>query len=124
MGKKEDAEIVLTDLSKSEEILACMLSRKDFGGIFPKEIKVKDANFWNNVKNSTSQIFPVIEKFMIYKISRLYFELGDYTIIFAPVNQTYSLISVIPALANMGLIDVEIENAKRKILTIMESKGE
>jgi hypothetical protein len=35
-----------------------------------------------------------------------------------------SLVVVIPSLANMGLLDVEIENSKRKIVEILSKKEE
>jgi len=124
MGKKEDVLAILNDLLKMDDVLACMLARKDLGGVVPEGLKVKDVNLWNMVKDSTNQIFPLIEKFFIYKIDRLYFELGEYTIIYAPLNTTFSLMVVIPALANMGLIDVEVENTKRKAKVILDRKEE
>ncbi len=122
MGKKEDVLIELESLLRLDDVLACMLARKDLGGVIPEKMKIKDAKFWNLVKESTNQIFPIIEKFFLYNVERLNFELGEYVIIFAPVNQTYSLMVIIPALSNMGLIDVEIENTKRKIKTILDRK--
>ncbi|MDD3083491.1 MAG: hypothetical protein PHP82_00525 [Candidatus ainarchaeum sp.] len=124
MGKKEEALEVLNDLLGLEDVLACMLARKDLGGVVPEKMKIKDASFWNVVKESTSKIFPVIEKFYLYKVERVNLELGEYVIIFAPVNQTYSLMVIIPSLANMGLIDVEVENTKRKIGQILDKKEE
>ncbi len=122
MGKKEDVLLVLEDLLKLDDVLACMLARKDLGGVTPNNIKLKDAKFWNLVKESTTQIFPIIEKFFLYKVERFNFELGEYIIIFAPINQTYSLMVIIPALSNIGLIDVEVENTKRKVQTILDRK--
>ncbi len=124
MGKKEDALIVLNDLLQLDDVLACMLARKDLGGVVPDKMKLKDTSFWNIVKESTAQVFPIIEKFYLYKVERINLELGEYMIIFAPVTQTYSLMVIIPSLANMGLIDVEIENTKRKIKVILDRKDE
>jgi predicted regulator of Ras-like GTPase activity (Roadblock/LC7/MglB family) len=124
MGKKEEALVVLNDLLQLDDVLACMLARKDLGGVVPDKMKLKDTSFWNIVKESTGQVFPIIEKFYLYKVERINLELGEYMIIFAPVTQTYSLMVIIPSLANMGLIDVEIENTKRKIKTILDKKEE
>lgn len=124
MGKKEEVLVVLGDLLKMDDVLACMLAKQGLGGVIPDGLKVKDVNLWNLVKNTTNEIFPIINKFYLYKIDRLYFELGEYTIIFAPVSQTFSLLVIIPSLANMGLIDVEVENTKRKIKGIIERKDE
>jgi len=124
MGKKEDALVVLNDLLQLDDVLACMLARKDLGGVVPDKMKLKDTSFWNIVKESTGQVFPIIEKFFLYKVERINLELGEYMIIFAPITQTYSLMAIIPSLANMGLIDVEIENTKRKIKVILDRKDE
>ncbi len=124
MGKKEEVLAVLGDLLKMDDVLACMLAKKGLGGVIPEGLKVKDVNLWNRVKETTNQIFPIIENFFVYKIDRLNFELGDYTIIFAPISQTFSLLVIIPSLANMGLIDVEVENTKRKVKIIIDRKEE
>jgi len=124
MGKKEEALVVLNDLLQLDDVLACMLARKDLGGVVPDKMKLKDTSFWNIVKESTGQVFPIIEKFFLYKVERINLELGEYMIIFAPITQTYSLMVIIPSLANMGLIDVEIENTKRKIKVILDRKDE
>lgn len=122
MAKKEEVLSVLEDLLKMDDILACMLARKDLGGVVPEKFKVKDVNLWNLVKSSSNLMFPIIDKFYNYKINRLNFELNDYTIMLAPVNQIYSILVIIPSLANMGLIDVELENSKRKIKKILDSQ--
>ncbi|OQA30545.1 MAG: hypothetical protein BWY55_00849 [archaeon ADurb.Bin336] len=122
MGKREDALLVLDDLLQLDDVLSCMLARRDLGGVVPTKMKLKDTSFWNIVKESTSQVFPIIEKFFLYKVERINLELGEYMIIFAPITKTYSLLVIIPALSNMGLIDVEIENTKRKIKAILDRK--
>ncbi|MFA6269370.1 MAG: hypothetical protein WCW13_06410 [archaeon] len=124
MGKKEDVLVVLGDLLKMDDVMACMLAKQGLGGVIPEGLKVKDVNLWNLVKNTTNDIFPIISKFFLYKIDRLYFELGEYTIIFAPISQVFSLLVIIPSLANMGLIDVEVENTKRKVKEILDKKEE
>jgi predicted regulator of Ras-like GTPase activity (Roadblock/LC7/MglB family) len=124
MGKKEEALEVLNDLLRLDDVLACMLARKDLGGVAPEKMKIKDVSFWNVVKESTNKVFPMIEKFRLYGVERVNLELGEYVIIFAPLNQTYSLMVIIPALSNLGLIDVEIENTKRKISSILDKKEE
>ena len=121
MGKKDDVLIVLNGLLKMDDVSACMLARKDLGGVVPEKIKVKDTKFWGLVKDSTNSVFGLIEKFFLYGIERLYFDLGEYTVIFVPISKTYSLLVIIPSLANIGLIDIEIENSKRKISKLLEN---
>lgn len=124
MGKKDEALMVLSDLLRLDDVLACMLARRDLGGVVPNMMKLKDTAFWNIVKESTAQVFPIIERFFVYKVERINLELGEYMIIFAPITQKYSLMVIIPSLANMGLIDVEIENTKRKIKEILDRKDD
>lgn len=120
MGKQEDILRILNDLLQSDDVLACMLATKGLQGLVPKNIKVTDVNFWKLLHNTTDEFFKIINSFYDYGLERLYFELGKYTIIIAPISQSFSLIVVIPSLANMGLVDVEIENSKRKIKEVVE----
>ena len=122
MGKREEILQILEDLLRMEDVLACMLAKKGLEGIVPSKMKIHDFNLWQLINKATGQIFDLIEKFYVYKLERFYFELGDNTIIIAPVSQEFSLIVVIPSLANMGLLDVEIENTKRKIKGIIDRK--
>lgn len=120
MDRKEEVTQVLSSLLKMDDVLACMLAKQGLGGIIPDGLKVKDANLWNLVKSTTNEIFPIINKFFVYKIDRINFELGQYIIIIAPVSQNFSLLVIIPSLANIGLVDIEIENSKRKIDEILK----
>ena len=68
------------------------------------------------------EFFDVIEKYSEYGLDKIYFELGKYDVMFfiLPGSDT-ALVSIIPALANRGLLEVEMENARRKIIDIIES---
>lgn len=114
--KREEILKELEDLLKMEDVLACMVAKKGLEGIVPKNSKIKDVNLWRLLKETTDSVFDLIDKFYPYGLDRLYFELGEYTIIIATISRSFGLIVVIPSLANMGLLDVEIENTKRKIL--------
>jgi len=116
----EDVMQLLQDLLRMEDVLACMLARKGLEGIIPENIKVKDIDLWNLIRKTTDQVFDLVGEFYDYGLSRLYFELGDYTIIMAPIASDFSLVVIIPSLANMGLLDVEIENTKRKIKAMVK----
>lgn len=121
MSSKQDLVLKeLNDLLRLEDVLACMLATKGLQGIVPQNIKVTDVNLWKLLHNTTDEFFDIINKFYDYGMERLYFELGQYTIIIAPISQTFGLVVIIPSLANMGLLDVEIENTKRKIKKIVE----
>jgi len=120
--KRNEVLEVLNDLLRMEDVLACMLAKKGLDGIVPKTMKVKNVNLWSLISRTTSTIFDLIDKFYDYGLDRLYFELGEYTVVIATIDRTFSLVVVIPSLANMGLLDVEIENSKRKIKDIIKRK--
>lgn len=113
--KKELLIELLEDLLKMEDILACILVRKGLDGIIPSNTKLKDPKIWITLKQTSDQMFYFIDKFFDYGIERVYFELENYKIIFTPITRNFSLIVLVPSLANMGLIGIEIENTKMKI---------
>lgn len=117
--KRDEVNKVLNDLLRLEDVLACMLSRKGLEGVIPPGITIKNADFWMLLRKTTDKVFELIDKFYDHKLDRLYFEMGKYTVIVATISRNIALIVVIPSLANMGLLDVEIENSKRKIIKIM-----
>jgi hypothetical protein len=50
------------------------------------------------------------------------FRLQDYEVLFYVFPDTENaLVTIVPALANKGLLEVEIENARREILKIMNN---
>jgi len=121
--KRDEVNKVLNDLLRLEDVLACMLSRKGLEGVIPQGIKLKNADFWILLKKTTDKVFELIGRFYDQKLDRLYFEMGQYTVIVATISRDVALIVVIPSLANMGLLDVEIENSKRKIVEIMSKSA-
>ncbi len=122
--KRDEIILILEDLLRLDDVLACMLSKKGLEGIVPAKLKIKDADLWQLLRKSTDQLFDIMQQFYDYRLERLYLELNKYTIIIAPVSSTFGLIVIIPSLANMGLLEVEIENAKRKIAEITARKGD
>lgn len=123
MAKREEVLASLNDLLRLDDVLACMLARKGLEGIVPTNMKIKNVNLWQVIQKTTAQFFDFIEKFYSYGMDRLYFELGENTIILAPVSQEFALIVIIPSLSNLGLLDIEVENTKRKIKQILEEKN-
>lgn len=123
MGKREEIIQTLNDLLEMGDVQACMLARRNLEGILPARMKIGDMDLWQLIQKTTTQFFEIIGKFYDYGMDRLYFELGDHTVILAPVSQEFALIVIIPSLANLGLLDVEIENTKRKIQAVLARKG-
>ena len=114
---------ILENLLKFDDILACMVVKQGLEGIVPSNMKIKDIELWRLVHEATRGMFDIIEKFYDYGLDRLNLELGKYTILVAPVSRNFSLVVIIPSLANMGLLDIEIENTLREILELKETRG-
>jgi predicted regulator of Ras-like GTPase activity (Roadblock/LC7/MglB family) len=122
--KREEVLVELDNLLGLDDVLACMLVKKGLEGIVPKKTKVKNIDLWKLIHETTNDLFLIVEKFFAYKLERLNLELNEYVIVIAPLSKAFALIVVIPSLANMGLLDVEIENTKRKIREILKRKDE
>jgi hypothetical protein len=66
-------------------------------------------------------VFVVIREYSQTGLGEMEFRLQDYEALFFIFPDTENaLVAIIPALANKGLIEVEMENARREILKIME----
>ena len=113
---------VLNDLLKEEDILAVRIASGSGGNIAPPQasLKIKNLNIWNMVNNTVNEAFTIFGKFDPFGVDKMYVELGEYEVIFFKVDRRTLLISVIPALANKGLLEVEIENARRDIVKILK----
>ncbi len=122
MTKSEEVLIALNELLQMDDVLACMLAKRGLEGLIPQGIKIKNINLWKTINQTTTTLFGLIDRFYDFGMGRLYFELGEYNIIMIPISQQFALLVIIPALANQGLLDVEIENTRRKIKEIVESK--
>jgi len=116
--QREDLLKILEDLLLLDDIKAVMVAKQGLDGIVPENNKLKDIDLWRTIRDATDDIFPLIDKFYSYQLDRFYFELGEYTIVIVPISRTFALLVVFESLANSGLLDVEIENSRRKILEL------
>lgn len=119
-----DSELleVLEGLLREEDILATMLARKGFEGTspHPDKFKLKDVRVWTNLQTAMGDFFEIMSKFSGTNLDKIYFELGDYEVIFFIIpGRDIALVAVIPALANKGLLEVELENARREITRLL-----
>lgn len=127
MDSKEERilKILNEDLLRLEDIHACMVVRKNLEGIVPitEEFKKEILGIWEVLKDTMDEFFDVIEKYSEYGLDKIYFELGEFDVMFfiLPGSDT-ALVAIVPALANRGLLEVEMENARRKIIEIIESR--
>lgn len=118
--KTELVMVELQNLLKLEDVLACMLAKKGLGGVVPVNQKIKNVGLFKLILDTTNDLFDTIGKFYDYKLDRLNMELSENIIIIAPVSREFGLVVVLPSLANQGMLDVEIENTKRKITEILQ----
>ena len=119
-----DREIlgVLEDLLREEDILAAMLARKGFEGISPgpQKFKLTNVGVWSALQTTMGDFFDIISKFAPMGLDKIYFELGKYEVVFFVLpNRDIALVAVTPAFSNKGLIEVELENARRAIMKIL-----
>ncbi len=117
--KTELITLELQNLLQLEDVLACMLAKKGLGGVVPANQKIKDSGLFKLILDTTNDLFDTIGKFYDYKLDRLNMELSEYTILLAPVSREFALVVLVPALANQGLLDIEIENTRRRITLIL-----
>ena len=124
-SKEEDILKVLSeDLLRLEDIHACMVARKNLEGIVPisEEFKQEITGIWDMLKDTMNEFFDIVSKYSKYGLDKIYFELGKYDVIFfiLPSSDT-ALVAIVPALANRGLLEVELENARRRIIRILDA---
>lgn len=125
LSKEEQIMKVLSeDLQPLEDIRACMVVRKNLEGIVPlsEDFKAEVMDIWSILEKTMDELFDVIAHFSQFGLDKVYFELGRYDVMFfiLPGTDT-ALVAIVPALANRGLLEVELENARRKIMGIIES---
>ena len=115
---------VLDDLFKLDDILACMVARRNMISVMPssKDFDSQVIDIWDIIKRAMDDVFGVIREYSQAGLAEMDFRLQDYEILFYVFPDTENaLVAIIPALANKGLIEVEMENARREILNLIEA---
>jgi hypothetical protein len=122
--EEEILKVLSEDLLRLEDIHACMVARKNLEGIVPitEEFKQEIVGIWDMLKDTMNEFFDIISKYSKYGLDKVYFEMGKYEVIFyiLPGSDT-ALVAVVPSLANRGLLEVELENARRRIMGILDT---
>ena len=116
---------VLDDLLKLDDILACMVARRNMISVMPTSdgFKPEVMGIWDIIKRAMDDVFGVIREYSQAGLSEMEFRLQDYEVLFYVFPDTENaLVAVIPALSNKGLIEVEIENARREIQKIRDEQ--
>jgi len=119
----EIEEILRDNLLKLDDVYACMVARRGLEGIVlieeSKDSELRDV--WVSLEKTMDQFFSIIREYSSYGLNKIYFELGKYDVIFFILPETdTALVALIPALANRGLLEVELENTREKIIEILK----
>ena len=116
---------VLDDLLKLDDILACMVARRNMISVMPtgEEFKSEVNQVWDIIKRAMDDVFGVIGSYSQAGLLEMESRMQDYEALFYVFPDTENaLVAIIPAFANKGLIEVEMENARRDILMIMDEQ--
>ena len=114
---------VLDELLKLDDILACMVARRNMISVMPSGsgFKPEINAVWDIIKRAMDDVFGVIRDYSQAGLEEMEFRLQDYEVLFYVFPDTENaLVVIIPALANKGLIEVELENARREIINLLE----
>lgn len=127
MAHEKEILDILEDMLKLEDVYACMLVRKGMQGIMPPAEKFNRnvMSIWNILRMTMDEFFDVIKQFSKYNLGEVNFRLMNYEVMFFILPWSdMALVAIIPALANKGLLEVEMENGRRKIIELMERKDD
>ncbi len=115
---------VLDDLMRLDDIYACIVARRNMISVMPssEEFKPEVNEIWDVIKRAMDDVFSVIGQYSSAGLSEMEFRLQNYEVLFFVFPDTENaLVTIVPALANKGLLEVEIENARREIIKIMDN---
>ncbi len=123
--QNDPIESVLDDLLMLDDILGCMVASKTMIAVMPDQSKFDPQvmELWDIIKRAMNDVFGVIREYSQAGLGEMEFRLQDYEVLFYIFPDTENaLVAIIPDLANKGLIDVEMENARREILDLMNKQ--
>ena len=115
--------VVLDDLLKLDDVLACMVARRNLISVMPANDSFDPQvnQVWDIIHRAMDDVFGVIREYSQAGLGEMEFRMQDFDTLFYIFPDTENaLVAIVPALANKGLIEVEMENARREILKIME----
>jgi len=118
---------ILEDLLKLDDIYACMIARKNMVSVMPDTnlFNQKIMDVWDIVSVAMKNVFGIIEEYTSVGLDVMEFRLKNHSVLFFVIPETdNALVAIIPSLANKGLIEVEMENARREIVEILNREEE
>jgi hypothetical protein len=118
---------VLDDLLKLDDIHACMVARQNMISVLPSDennsFKPEINDVWDIIHRAMDDVFIVIREYSQVGLFEMEFRMRDYEVLFYVFPDTENaLVAIVPALANKGLLEVELENARREILINMDEE--
>jgi hypothetical protein len=102
-----------------------MVARHNMISVMPDQERFDSRvmQIWDIIKRAMDDVFGVIREYSQAGLGEIEFRLQDYEVLFYVFPDTENaLVAIIPALSNKGLIEIEMENARREILKIMEQR--
>jgi hypothetical protein len=123
MGNDPIAE-VLDDLLRLDDILACMVARQNMISVMPTNgtdaFKPEIYETWDIIHRAMDDVFRVIREYSQTGLEEMEFRMQNYEALFYVFPDTENaLVAIIPALANKGLLEVELENSRRDIIKLL-----
>ena len=119
----EIEEILRNNLLRLEDVYGCMVARRGLDGIVLIE-EAKDPELksvWISLEKTMDEFFSIIKAYSAHGLDKIYFEMGKYLVVFFILPETdTALVALIPSLANRGLLEVELENTRGKIIEILK----
>ena len=117
--------LVLDDLLRLDDVLACMVARQNMISVMPSDgtdgFNPEINQVWDILHRAMDDVFNVIREYSAAGLAEMDFRLQNYEALFYVFPDTENaLVAIIPALANKGLLEVEMENSRRGILKIMD----
>jgi hypothetical protein len=102
-----------------------MVARQNMISVMPEQDRFDPAvmEIWDVIKRAMDDVFGVIREYSQAGLGEIEFRLQDYAALFYIFPDTENaLVTIVPALSNKGLIEVELENARLEILNLIEQK--
>ena len=104
-----------------------MVARQNMISVMPSDgdnsFKPEIHDIWDIIHRAMDDVFTVIRSYSEAGLGEMEFRLLDYEVLFYDFHETdNALVAIIPALSNKGLIEIEIENARREIKNIMDEQ--
>jgi hypothetical protein len=102
-----------------------MVARQNMISVMPDQERFDPEvmQIWDIIKRAMDDVFIVIREYSQAGLGEIEFRLQNYEALFYVFPDTENaLVAIVPALSNKGLIEVELENARRQILELMENQ--